>query len=832
MSDKPTDKGATPSGARPMPHVEDLYQSWFLEYASYVILDRAVPDIRDGLKPVQRRILHALWELDDGRLNKAANVIGHTMRYHPHGDMAIEDALVKIAQKEFLIDMQGNWGNIHTGDRAAAPRYIEARLSHLAKEIVFNEEITDWQPSYDGRNKEPQFLPVKFPLLLAHGVEGIAVGLSTRILPHNFGEICDAAIAWLKNKPVLLMPDFPTGGVADFSAYKDGQRGGKIRVRAKMETIDSKTLAIREVPYGTTTTSVIESILAAHDKGKIKVKKVEDNTAQDVEILVRLPPGVSVEQTEEALYAFTDCEVPISTYACVIREEKPWFCSVSEILEYAARQTREIIGQELTLLAKQLKAKIHKATLESLFIEHKIYRKLEGADSWEDALDRIAKAFKPLIKMVSDPILDADYEALLEIRFKRLTKYDNETAEKALKELRGSLSEVEEKLSDLTKVTIRYFEALKKKYGPAHKRKTTISGFQEVKAREVVFANQKLYANRETGFIGTSLKNDEFITACSDLDEFLIIRRDGQIVLSKVSEKSFVGEGIESINILPTGASDAAIHVLYQDKESGSVMAKRMKLSGMQRDKGYEFMKEGNSKILYARVVDAEKADWLELKRLGAKKTWLFNFQDLEFATRASKGQILTVRDLESWKNVEEGPHFRTAINLTLSADGHHIVIGGKGKKVGSYPPSQLLIALTEDGFLKVFPAAEPQTLTSPLKELFPLLVGGILTVVARSKDVIFARRIKTEELSEGLEVDLFDGREIGGEFIATQDAAPLLELHFGSKANMNAPPEIVPVSDHVPTRSLSGAVSRINRPGVSSMKAWVAPGSGSGTKH
>lgn len=832
MSDKVSDKGAASGGSKPLPHVEDLYQSWFLEYASYVILDRAVPDIRDGLKPVQRRILHALWELDDGRLNKAANVIGHTMRYHPHGDMAIEDALVKIAQKELLIEMQGNWGNIFTGDRAAAPRYIEARISPFAKEVVFNEETTDWQPSYDGRNKEPLFLPVKFPLLLVHGVEGIAVGLSTRILPHNFNEICDAAVAFLKGKPVLLMPDFPTGGVGDFSQYKDGQRGGKIKVRAKIETLDSKTLAIREIPYGTTTTSVIESILNAHDKGKIKVKKVEDNTSQDVEILVKLPPGVSVEQTEEALYAFTECEVPISTFACVIQDDRPWFCSVSDILGYSADLTRTLIGEELTLQAKQLRTKIHKATLESLFIEHKIYRKVEGAESWEEALDRLAKAFKPLLKLVIDPVVDSDYEALLEIRFKRLTKYDNEAAEKALNELKGTLAEVEEKLSDLTKVAIRYFEALKKKYGPNHKRKTVISGFQEVKAREVVLANQKLYANRETGFIGTSLKSDEFITACSELDEFLIIRKDGQIVLSKVSEKVFVGEGIDSINILPSNASDAALHVLYLDPESGSVLAKRMKLSGMQRDKAYEFMKEGNGKILYSRVVEADKADWLELDRLGAQKSWLFNFQELEFATRAAKGQVLTVRDLESWKNVEEQANFREPITLTLSPEGHHIVIGGKGKKLGSYLRSQLLIALTEDGFLKVFPAAEKQTLSSNLKELFALTSGAILTVVARSKDVIYARRIKTEDLSEGLEVALFDGRDIGGEFLAFQEAAPILELHYGSKAAPTQPPEIIPLAEVVPTRSLSGALTRLNRPGLSSVKAWVEPKVQSTTKH
>ncbi|RYZ53842.1 MAG: DNA gyrase/topoisomerase IV subunit A [Proteobacteria bacterium] len=766
--------------------------------------------------------IHRIGELDDGRLNKAANVIGHTMRYHPHGDMAIEAAFVNIAQKEFLIDMQGNWGNIFTGDRAAAPRYIEARISMFAKEVVFNEEITNWQSSYDGRNKEPQYLPVKFPLLLAHGVEGIAVGLATRILPHNFVELCDASIAFLKNKPYALFPDFPTGGVGDFSQYKDGQRGGKVRVRARIEASDSKTLHIKDIPYGTTTTSVIESILAAHDKGKIKIKKVEDNTSQDVEILVKLPPGVSVEQTEEALYAFTDCEVSISTYACVIAEEKPLFCSVTDLLVYSTNQTREILGQELRLQAHQLRTKIHKATLESLFIEHKIYRKIEGAESWEEALDRLAKAFKPLLKLVIDEVVDADYEALLEIRFKRLTKYDNEQAEKVLNELKGHLKEVEDKLSDLTKFTIKYFEALKKKYGARFARKTVIGGFSEIRAREVVLANQKLYMNRDSGFIGTSLKNDEFVTACSDMDEFLILRKDGQIVLSKVSEKVFVGEGIESIHILPSQASEVALHVLFQDNETGSILAKRLKLTGMQRDKGYELVKSA-SKILYTKLVEADKADWLELERLGASKSWLFNFQDLEWTTRAAKGQVLTVRDLKGFKAVAEAPNFRTPLQLTLSADSRQIQIGGKGKKLGSFAPSQLVIALTDDGFLKVFPASENQKLSSPLKELFPLSSQGVLTVVGRHKDTIFARRIKSEELAEGMELPLFEGRELSGELLLLQDAAPLLELQFTSRGQLVAPPEILPLADHVPTRSLTGAVSRINRPGVSAMKAWVS---------
>ncbi len=809
---------------RHLPHVEDLYQSWFLEYASYVILDRAVPDIRDGLKPVQRRILHALWELDDGRLNKAANVIGHTMRYHPHGDMAIEDALVKIAQKELLIDTQGNWGNIFTGDRAAAPRYIEARISQLAKEIVFNEDITNWQLSYDGRNREPLVLPVKFPLLLNLGVEGIAVGLSTRILPHNFGEICDAAVLHLKKKPFELYPDFPTGGIGDFSAYKDGQRGGKVRVRAKIEATDSKTLTIRDIPFGTTTTSVIESILSAHDKGKIKIKKVEDNTSQDVEIVVKLPPGVSVEQTEEALYAFTDCEVSIATYACVIRDDKPWFCSVSDLLIHSAEQTRELLGQELRLEAQHLRTKIHKATLEALFIEHKIYKKIEGAESFEDALERLAKAFKPLLKEVTDEVTAADYEALLEIRFKRLTKFDADHQGKVLRELRGQLKDVEDKLSDLTKHTIKYFEALKKKHAGRYPRKTAISGFGEVKAREVVLANLKLFVNRETGFIGTSLKSDEFVTACSDLDEFLILRNDQQIVLSKVSEKTFVGEGIASITILPAQASEAALHVVVQDKESGQVYAKRMKLSGMQRDKPYEMLK-GSGKILYFRVVEQDKPDWVELERLGASKTWTVNLQELEWSTRAQRGPLLTVRDVKTIKAVEEEAPFKKPLELTLSADRRSLHIGGRGKSLGTFTPSQLLIALTEDGFLKVFPAAEAQTLDSPLKELFPLNPGaGVLSVMARHGDVIFARRLKTEELAEGMEIDLFEGKkDLPQELLFMQDAAPIVELEYHTKAGLLAPPEILSLADHVPTRSLTGAVSKIMRPGVSKIKIWPA---------
>lgn len=792
--------------SRVLPHVEDLYQSWFLDYASYVILDRAVPDIRDGLKPVQRRILHALWELDDGRLNKAANVIGHTMRYHPHGDMAIEDALVKIGQKELLIDMQGNWGNILTGDRAAAPRYIEARLSTLGKEILFQEEITQWQASYDGRNKEPVFLPVKFPLLLSLGVEGIAVGLSTRILPHHFGELCDAAIAHLKDKPVTLYPDFPTGGLADFSAYKEGQRGGRVRCRARIEALDNKTLKISEIPFGTTTGSIIDSILAAHDKGKIKVKKVEDNTSSNLEILVKLPPGVPVEQTEEALYAFTDCEVSIATYACVIQDEHPLFCSTLDLLKYSTEQTRDILRQELELLKAQLRAKIHKATLEGLFIEHKIYRKLEGAESWEEALDRLRKAFKPLLKDIEDEVTEADLEALLEMRFKRLTRYDSEQAEKQLNALREQMADVESKLKNLTAYAVKWFEGLKKRYGKAP-RKTTIASFQEVQAREVVIANQKLYVNREAGFLGTGLKSDEFVAACSELDEIVVLRAGGQLTLLKVADKFFAGEQIQFISILPVASSEAALHVIYQEQDEGPIWVKRMRLSGMQKEKSYELLKSGG-RILHVRVVDQKAADWVEIERLGATKSWTLNLATLPWATRAGKGQLLSVR---GWKGITQlEATERPAV--TLVADKNRIQIGGQGPKLGSFAQSDLLLALTQDGFMKVFPATEQQTLASPLVKLMRVDREATLCLVARVKDALLARRVSMEDLADGMEVALFSNKDKVLEIWASTDPLGLCCLLFEESEGHVAPPEILALNELVPLRAVQNAATRILR--------------------
>lgn len=797
---------------RVLPHVEDLYQSWFLDYASYVILDRAVPDIRDGLKPVQRRILHALWELDDGRLNKAANVIGHTMRYHPHGDMAIEDALVKIGQKDLLIDMQGNWGNILTGDRAAAPRYIEARLSTLGKEILFQEEITEWQASYDGRNKEPVSLPVKFPLLLSLGVEGIAVGLSTRVLPHHFGELCDAAIAYLKDKPITLYPDFITGGLADFSQYKEGQRGGRVRVRARIEAVDNKTLKITEIPFGTTTGGLIDSILAAHDKGKIKVKKVEDNTSRDVEILVKLPPGVPVEQTEEALYAFTDCEVSIATYACVIKDEHPLFCSTIDLLKFSTEQTRDILRRELELLKAQLRAKIHKATLEGLFIEHKIYRKLEGAESWEEALDRLRKAFKPFLKDIEDEVSDADFEALLEMRFKRLTRYDSEQAEKHLTALREQMADVESKLKNLTAHTVKWFESLKKRYGKAPRR-TTIASFQEVQAREVVLANQKLYVNREAGFLGTGLKSDEFVAACSELDEVVVLRAGGQLTLLKVAEKFFAGEQIQYIGILPVQASDAALHVIYQEQNEGPIWAKRIRLSGMQKEKSYDLLKSGG-RILHVRVMDQKLADWVEIERLGAAKSWAFNFASLPWSTRAGKGQMISVR---GWKGLTQLETVQRP-PVTLVGDKNRIQIGGQGPKLGTFEQSDLLVALTQDGFMKVFPATEQQTLSSPLVKLLRVDREATLCLVARGKDALLARRLPMEDLADGMELALFAGKEKISQIWVSTDSLGLCSIQYEESEGLEAPPEILPLNELVPVRGLQNAATRILRSAVKSI--------------
>ena len=629
--------------------LDGLYENWFLDYASYVILDRAVPHINDGLKPVQRRILHSLKEMDDGRFNKAANVIGNTMKYHPHGDASIGDAMVQIGQKNLLIDCQGNWGDPVTGDSAAAPRYIEARLSKFALEVVFNPDTTEWQASYDGRNKEPITLPVKFPLLLAQGAEGIAVGLATKILPHNFIELLDASIAVLKRQIPNLLPDFPTGGMADASAYNDGQRGGRIRVRAKIVERDKKTLAITEIPFSTTTGSLIDSIIAANDKGKIKIKKIEDNTAQDVEIMIHLAPGISPDVTIDALYAFTDCEVSISPNTCVIQDDKPRFMSVNDMLTESTHFTRELLKQELQIRLKELMEKIFFSSLLKIFIQEGMYKHpdYEGSANFEEVLVVLNKLFEPFFPQFYRPIVDEDYKKLIDKPMSSITRFDVKKTDEQIKNLENEIKTVKNHLKHLTEYTIDWFEKLKEKYGKGRERKTELRTFDRVEASQVALANVKLYVNREDGFIGTGLRKDEFVGDCSDIDEIIVFREDGRCIITKVQEKVFAGKEIIHVAVFKKNDERTIYNMIYKDGQSGVSYIKRFAVTGVTRDKEYDLTKGSKgSKVLYfsanpngeAEVVNVQLKPHAKLKKLQFDE----DFAALAIKGRNSMGNIIT----------------------------------------------------------------------------------------------------------------------------------------------------------------------------------------------
>ncbi|MFW5706683.1 MAG: DNA gyrase/topoisomerase IV subunit A, partial [Bacteroidota bacterium] len=591
---------ADSNAAETVTKISGMYQDWFLDYASYVILERAVPEIRDGLKPVQRRILHAMKELDDGRYNKVANIIGHTMKYHPHGDAAIGDALVQLGQKDILIDTQGNWGNILTGDSSAAPRYIEARLSKFALEVVFNHKTTNWKNSYDGRNKEPYSLPVKFPLLLAQGVEGIAVGLASKILPHNFIELIDASVGYLQGEEVEIFPDFPTGGQADFSKYNDGLRGGKVRVRAKISIQDKKTLVITEIPFATTTVSLIDSIVTANEKGKIKIRKIEDNTAQHVEILVHLAPNISPDQAIDALYAFTDCEVSISPNCCVIEGNKPRFLGVSEILKISADHTVELLRQELEIEKNELLEQILFSSLEKIFIENRIYRDIEECETWESVLETIDKGLEPFKKQFYREITRDDIIRLTEIKIKRISRYDTFKADEIMRGLEEKLQEVNHHLDHLIDYAIAWFKKLKEKYGKGRERKTEIRSFENIEATRVAVANVKLYVNRKEGFAGTAMKKDEFVCDCSDIDDIIVFRSDGTFLVTKVADKSFVGKDIIHIAVFEKNDDRTIYNMIYQDGNNGPAYMKRFFVKGVTRDKEYELTRgTKGSKVIY-----------------------------------------------------------------------------------------------------------------------------------------------------------------------------------------------------------------------------------------
>jgi topoisomerase-4 subunit A len=683
--------------------VSGLYENWFLEYASYVILERAVPNLYDGLKPVQRRILHVMKEMDDGRFNKVANIIGSAMQYHPHGDAAIGEAIVNLGQKDLMIETQGNWGDIRTGDSAAAPRYIEARLSKFALEVTFNEENTDWQISYDGRKREPITLPVKFPLVLAQGVEGIAVGLATKIMPHNFIELCEASIDILKGKKPSIYPDFPTGGLADFSNYNEGRRGGKIRCRAKIESADGKKVLIKDIPFTTTTESVIDSILKANESGKIKIKKVIDNTAKDVEIEVQLTPGVSTDMTIDALYAFTDCEVSISPNACVIADDKPLFLGVNDMLKLSTEQTLLLLKKELENELKHLENRWHFSSLEKIFIENKIYRHIEECESWEEILTMIDAKIKPFKKLLKREVTLEDIAKLPEIKIKRISKYDSFKADELMKSLENQIDEINNHLNNLIEYAIEYFKNLIKKYGKGKERKTEIRMFDKIETNVVAVANEKLYVNYAEGFVGYSLKKDEYVCDCSDIDDVIVFRKNGTYLVSKVSEKQFMGKDILYVDVYRKNDERKVYNVAYYDGKTGVSYVKRFNVLGVIRDKEYEVTLGTNgSKMLYFSANNNSEAEKIAVhlsNMANAKKKYFeFDFSEIEIKGRTAKGNILTKHPIRKVELKEKGKSTFKGREIWYDGDIGRLNVDGRGQYLGTFTSDDKILIIFNDG--------------------------------------------------------------------------------------------------------------------------------------
>lgn len=683
--------------------VSAQYRNWFLDYASYVILERAIPAMEDGLKPVQRRILHAMYEMDDGRFNKVANIIGATMAYHPHGDAAIGDALVNLGQKDLLIDTQGNWGDVRTGDSAAAPRYIEARLSHFAKEVAFNEKTTEWQLSYDGRKREPVTLPMKFPLLLAQGVEGIAVGLSTKILPHNFIELCEASIDILRGKKTQIMPDFPTGGQADFSQYNAGKKGGRVRVRAKIEVEDKTTLHIREIPFGTTTGSLIESIIKANDSGKIKIKKVIDNTAANVDVEVQLAPGVSTDLAINALYAFTDCEVSISPLACVIMDEKPRFMSVNEILEECTRNTLHLLRRELEIQLHELEEKWHFSSLEKIFIENRIYRDIEEAETWEAVITAIDEGLEPFKPKFRREITEEDIVRLTEIKIKRISKFDSFKADEYIRTLEDDIAMVKHHLATLVDYAVEYFKNLIKKYGKGKERKTEIRTFDTIEANVVAAANVKLYANLKEGFVGTSLKKDEFITDCSDIDDIIAFRKNGKYMISKVSDKTFYGKDLIHVDVWRKNDERTTYNVVYWDGAAKRAMVKRFNATGLIRDKEYDVTGGGaGNEVIYFTANPNGEAErvvvHLSSMANARIKQFDYDFAQLAIKGKTAQGNLLTRYPIRRVDLKEKGVSTLGGVKIWFDEMTGRLSGEARGQFLGEFDGDDRVLVIYNDG--------------------------------------------------------------------------------------------------------------------------------------
>ncbi|MCC9166960.1 DNA gyrase/topoisomerase IV subunit A [Pontibacter harenae] len=738
--------------------VSGLYENWFLEYASYVILERAVPAIEDGLKPVQRRILHAMKEMDDGRFNKVANVIGQTMQYHPHGDASIGDAMVNLGQKDLLIETQGNWGDVRTGDSAAAPRYIEARLSKFALDVVFNPQTTLWQLSYDGRKNEPVTLPVKFPLLLAQGVEGIAVGLSTKIMPHNFRELIKGSIDVLKGRKTELLPDFPTGGLVDVTNYNSGMRGGRIRVRATIEKVDKTLLIIRDVPYGTTTTGLMESIVKASENNKIKIKKVVDNTAANVEIHVQLPPGVSPDLTMDALYAFTDCEVSISPNTCVIIDDKPHFLNVDELLRISTFKTVDLLKRELEIRKGELEDKWHNSSLEKIFIENRIYRDIEECETWEAVLNAIDTGLDPFKPLLRREVTEEDILRLTEIRIKRISKYDSFKADEYIRKLEEEMAEVDDHLANLIRYAIAYFEGLMKKYGQGRERKAQLKTFDVITAQKVAIANQKLYMNAKDGFIGTSLRKDEFVCDCSDMDDIIVFRKDGKFTVTKVADKTFVGKDIIMAGVYNKNDEHMVYNMIYVDGKSGVSYAKRFAVKSITRDKEYDLTKgEKNSKVHYLTANPNSESEVVTItlapNATARNKVFDFDFAELMIKGKGSNGNIVSKYPIK--KVVQKSLGESTLGGREIFYDE---VIGrlnteGRGRYLGSFNTDDTILVIYEDGSYEqtTFDLANHYTVEKikVLQKFDPELVVSCIYYEGDNK-VYYVKRFKIETSTVG----------------------------------------------------------------------------------
>ena len=797
--------------------VAGMYKEWFLDYASYVILERAVPSVEDGFKPVQRRIMQSMKDLDDGRYNKVANVVGHTMQYHPHGDASIADAMVQIGQKDLLIDTQGNWGNILTGDRAAASRYIEARLSKFALEIVFNPKVTNWQASYDGRRKEPINLPVKFPLLLVQGAEGIAVGLSTKILPHNFIELAEASISYLKQKKFTLLPDFITGGIADFTNYNDGKRGGRVRIRSKISVMDKTTLLISEIPFGTTTSSLIDSILKANEKGKIKIKKIDDNTASNVEILVYIPNGISPDKTIDALYAFTNCEISISPLTCIIQDNKPVFLGVSDILKISADNTVKLLKKELKIKLGELEDQWHNASLEQIFIENKIYRDIEEETTWEGVLSAIDQGLRPYIKKLKREVVDDDLIRLTEIKIKRISKFDSDKANEKILNLESQIKEVKDHLDDVINYSIAYLQRLKKDYSKNRERKTEIRIFGDVDAKKVVIRNTKLYVNKVEGFIGTSMRKDEYVCDCSDIDDIIVFTENGKMIITKVDTKTFIGKNIIHAAVFKKKDKRTIYNMIYRDGDKGYCYLKRFPVHGITRDKPYSLIrskKEGVVKYFSANPNgEAERVTINLRKNPKLKKLkWDVNFSDYMIKGRMIRGNQITKHNVKRIDLKEKGISTLKPRKIWFDDTVQRLNVDSRGDLLGEFRGEDKILVILQNGSLKII---DPDMSThfsddmivlekwTPKKPLSVVYFDG-------KKQRFFVKRFLVENENKH-EKFISDHKDSFLELIST-DWRPVIEVVFNKIRNKTQKPnQVIELEQFISIKGVKAMGNRLS---------------------